>query len=292
MNEYGKTIRKIREEKGYTMQQLSDGILSISFLSKFERGNSDISISYFFQILERLSLSYDEFLFVHNDFKLDNFEIFFDKAEQAYVNRNLSKLQTLKEVQIDKWRTTKIAAYRCNTLVLDVLICILRDEFIDAEKEAIEFLFDYLFQVEVWGYYELRLYNTTMFLMPPEMVLTLSETAVEKSVYLRKLAKVNQIIIYVLLNTLTYLIRHNKYLKEYEFFLDYLGNIPIPEKDLLSRNHLLYLQGIYEVKIGNKEKGIEVVNKAISMFRELGSTGLVTERENFLLIILNDTKPK
>ncbi|MFS0612268.1 helix-turn-helix domain-containing protein [Lederbergia ruris] len=292
MNEYGKTIRKIREEKGYTMQQLSDGILSISFLSKFERGNSDISISYFFQILERLSLSYDEFLFVHNDFKLDNFETFFDKAEQAYVNRNLSKLQTLKEVQIDKWRTTKIAAYRCNTLVLDVLICILRDEFIDAEKEAIEFLFDYLFQVEVWGYYELRLYNTTMFLMPPEMVLTPSETAVEKSVYLRKLAKVNQIIIYVLLNTLTYLIRHNKYLKEYEFFLDYLGNIPIPEKDLLSRNHLLYLQGIYEVKIGNKEKGIEVVNKAISMFRELGSTGLVTERENFLLIILNDTKPK
>ncbi|GIN58008.1 XRE family transcriptional regulator [Lederbergia ruris] len=292
MNEYGKTIRKIREEKGYTMQQLSDGILSISFLSKFERGNSNISISYFFQILERLSLSYDEFLFVHNDFKLDNFETFFDKAEQAYVNHNLSKLQTLKEVQIDKWRTTKIAAYRCNTLVLDVLICILRDEFIDAEKEAIEFLFDYLFQVEVWGYYELRLYNTTMFLMPPEMVLTLSETAVEKSVYLRKLAKVNQIIIYVLLNTLTYLIRHNKYLKEYEFFLDYLGNIPIPEKDLLSRNHLLYLQGIYEVKIGNKEKGIEVVNKAISMFRELGSTGLVTERENFLLIILNDTKPK
>lgn len=289
MNEYGKTIRKIREEKGYTMQQLSDGILSTSFLSKFERGNSDISISYFFQILERLSLSYDEFLFVHNDFKLDNFETFFDSAEQAYVNRNLSKLQTLKEVQMDKWRTTKIAAYRCNTLVLDVLIGILRDEFIDSEKEEIEFLFDYLFQVEVWGYYELRLYNTTMFLMPPETVLTLSETAVEKSVYLRKLAKVNQIIIYILLNTLTYLIRHNKYLREYEFFLDYLDNIPIPEKDLLSRNHLLYLQGIYEVKIGNKEKGTELVNKAISMFRELGSTGLVTERENFLLIILNDT---
>lgn len=190
---------------------------------------------------------------------------------------------------MDKWRTTKIAAYRCNTLVLDVLIGILRDEFIDSEKEEIEFLFDYLFQVEVWGYYELRLYNTTMFLMPPETVLTLSETAVEKSVYLRKLAKVNQIIIYILLNTLTYLIRHNEYLREYKFFLDYLDNIPIPEKDLLSRNHLLYLQGIYEVKIGNKEKGTKLVNKAISMFRELGSTGLVTERENFLLIILNDT---
>lgn len=288
MNEYGKTIRKIREEKGYTLQQLSDGILSTSFLSKFERGNSDISISYFFRILERLSLSYDEFLFIHNDFNLDNFETFFDKAEQAYVNRNLSKLQALKEVHMDKWRITKITTYRCNTLVLDVLIGILRNEFIDAEKEEIEFLFDYLFQVEVWGYYELRLYNTTMFLMPPEMVLTLSETAYEKSVYLRKLAKVNQIIIYILLNTLTYLLRNNKYVRAYGLFLDYLGNLSIPEKDLLSRNHLLYLQGIYEIKIGNKEKGIEIVNKAISMFRELGSTGLLTERENFLQIILNE----
>ncbi|MBS4220987.1 helix-turn-helix domain-containing protein [Bacillus sp. FJAT-49711] len=289
MNDYGKTIRKIREEKGYTLQQLSDGILSTSFLSKFERGNSDISVSYFLKILEKLSLSYDEFLFVHNDFNLDNFETFFDKAEQAYVKRNLSKLQTLKEVHMDKWRTTKVAAYRCNTLVLDVLINIVRDEFVEAEKEAIEFLFDYLFQVEVWGYYELRLYNATMFLMPPKMVLTLSETAYKKSVYLRKLAKVNQIIIYILSNTITYLLRHNIYLRECKVFLGYLDNISIPEKDLLSRNHLLYLQGLYEIKIGNKEKGIEVANKAISMFRELGSTSLVTERENFLHILLNDT---
>lgn len=289
MNKYGKTIRKIREEKGYTMKQLADGIMSISFLSKFERGNSDISISYFFKILEKLSLTYDEFLFVHHDFNLDNFEAFFDEAEQAYVNRNLSKLKELKEDQMDKWSGTKIAAYRCNTLVLEVLIRVLRDEFVEADKESIEFLFDYLFKVEVWGYYELRLYNATMFLMPPEMVLTLSETAYKKSVYLRKLAKVNQIIIYLLLNTLTYLLRNNTFLREYKLFLDYLGNISIPEKDLLSRNHLLYLQGIYEIKTGNKEKGIEVVNHAISMFRELGSMGLVTERENFLQIILNDT---
>jgi len=288
MNKYGKTIRKVREEKGYTLQQLSDGILSVSFLSKFERGDSDISVSYFFQILEKLSLSYDEFLFIHNDFKLDNFDTFFDKAEQAYVNRDLTQLRNLKEAHLDKWRTTKIAAYRCNTLVLDVLISILSDESIEAEQEALEFLFDYLFKVEVWGYYELRLYNSTMHLMPFEMVMTLSKTAYEKSVLFRGFKKVHHMIIYILLNTLTYLLGPRKYVEEYKIFLGYIDNISIPEKDLFSRNHLLYMQGIYEIKTGNKEKGIEIVNKAISMFRELGSTGLVIERENYLKIILND----
>lgn len=290
MKDYGRTIRKIREEKGYTIQQLSEGILSTSFLSKFERGNSDITVSYFLKILEKLSLSYDEFLFVHNDFNLDNFEVFFDKAEQAYVSRDLSKLIALKGVHLEKWRTTNIAAYRCNTLVLDVLISILKDEFVSAEKEAVEFLFDYLFKVEVWGYYELRLYSATMFLMQPEMVLTLSETAYAKSIYLRKLSKVNQIIIYILLNTLTYLLRHKKYLSECKVFIGYLDEISIPEKDLLSRNHLLYLQGIYEIQKGNQEKGIEDVQKAISMFRELGSTGLLIERENYLKIILKNNE--
>ncbi len=289
MNKYGKTIRKVRKEKGYTLQQLADGILSISFLSKFERGDSDISVSYFFQILEKLSLSYEEFLFIHNDFNLDNSDTFFDKAEQAYVNRDLTQLQNLKEVYLDKWRTINIAAYRCNTLVLDVLISILSDKFIDAEQEALEFLFDYLFKVEVWGYYELRLYNSTMHLMPLEMVMTLSKTAYEKSVPFRGLKKVHNIIIYILLNTLTYLLGPNKYVEEYKIFLGYIDQITIPEKDLFSRNHLLYMQGIYEIKVGNREKGVKIVNKAISMFRELGSTGLVIERKNYLKIILNGT---
>ena len=65
MKKYRRNFRKVREQKGSTIQQIADGILSISFLSKFERGESDISISYFFQILERLSLSYEEFLYVH-----------------------------------------------------------------------------------------------------------------------------------------------------------------------------------------------------------------------------------
>ena len=96
MKKYGETIRIIREQKGYTIRQIAEGILSISFLSKFERGDSDISVSYFFQILERLTLSYEEFLYVHNDFQLENFETFFDKAEQAYINRDLDQLRNLK----------------------------------------------------------------------------------------------------------------------------------------------------------------------------------------------------
>ena len=36
MKNYGETFRTIREQKGYTMKQVSHEIVSISFLSKFD----------------------------------------------------------------------------------------------------------------------------------------------------------------------------------------------------------------------------------------------------------------
>ena len=174
--------------------------------------------------------------------------------------------------------------------MLDVFISILSDEYIDAEKEALEFLFEYLFKVEAWGYYELRLYNSTMLLMPPKMVITLSKTAYEKSVDFREFKKVNDVIIAILLSTLTYLLGPIKYVEEYKVFLTYIENITIPENLLYSRNHLLYMKGVFEIKTGNREKGIAIVNKAISIFHELGSTGLVIEWDNYLQIILDYTE--
>ncbi|MGE8205440.1 helix-turn-helix domain-containing protein [Heyndrickxia sp. NPDC080065] len=101
MKTYGETLRKIRKQKGFTMEQLANGIFSVSFLSKFERGESDISLSYFSLILEKLCLTFDEFFYIHNDFELDHLETFFNETDKAYSNRNLLQIQRLKK---KKWK--------------------------------------------------------------------------------------------------------------------------------------------------------------------------------------------
>lgn len=292
LKKYGETLRKIREQKGYTMQQLAAGILSVSFLSKFERGESDISLGYITHLLERLSLTFEEFFYLHDDgVGPGQLEYFFDKANEAYVNRDLKQLKQLREIALDKWETHGLETFRCNTLMLDVYESIIRGEMTTSSDDALDFLYAYLFDVEIWGYYELRLYNSTMLLMPPEMVMTLSKNAFEKSARFGKLKKNDKVITPILINTLIYLMGgQTLYVEQYKIFLGYLESLDIPEDDLYIRNALLQIKGIHGIKIGNREKGIKMVNKAISIFAELGSKGLAVTAENYLKIVLDEKK--
>ncbi|WP_415579176.1 helix-turn-helix domain-containing protein [Filibacter tadaridae] len=291
MKKYGETVRRIREQKGYTMQQLAEGILSVSFLSKFERGESDISLSYIIRLLERLSLTFEEFFYLHDSVGPGELEHFFDKANEAYVNRDLEQLTQLRKIALDKWEIHGLETFRCNLVMLGVYECIIRGEKTTSTGDSLEFLYAYLFEVEIWGYYELRLYNSTMFLMPPEMVITLSKNAFEKSSRFGKLKKTDKTIIAILMNTLTYMMGGAvPYVEQYKVFLGYLESLDIPEDDLYIRNTQLQIKGIYEIKIGNRVKGIDMVQKTISIFTDLGSNELAATAENYLNIVLDEKK--
>ena len=287
MKKYGETVRRVREQKGYTMKQLAEGILSVSFLSKFERGESDISLSHITRLLEKLSLTFEEFFYLHEDVGFDRLDYFFDKVDEAYVNRDLVLLTELKEIALEKWEIHGLETFRHNLIMINVYDSIIRSEKIDFREDSLSFLYSYLFDVEIWGYYELKLYNSTMFLMPPEMVITLSKNAFEKSFRFRKLKKIHKTIIAILINTLTYMMGGAvPYTEQYKVFLGYLESLDIPEDELYIRNSLLQVKGIYEIKIGNREKGVEMVQKAISIFNDLGSNELAVTTENYLTIVL------
>lgn len=62
--DFGKTIKDIRKNKGYTQVFTSRDIISQSSYSKFEKGESDINSVTFFKLLQRLELTTDEFFFL------------------------------------------------------------------------------------------------------------------------------------------------------------------------------------------------------------------------------------
>lgn len=291
MKTYGTTIRKIRKQKGYTIQQLAEGIVSVSFLSKFERGESDISLRFMTHLLDRLSLSFEEFFFLDDPSSLDSLEYFFSNAEDAYTNRDLEQLEYLKKIAMDKWKLQGLIPYRCIIIVLDVYKNIIHNEAIASDHESLDYLYHYLFDVEIGGYFELKLYNSTMYLMPLDRVMIFSKLAYEKSARFRNLKKVDKVIVPVLMNTLIYLTRQSSFsIEQYETFYNYLKNLPIPEDDLYVRNSFLQIEGFYEISVGNVEEGIEMVRKSISILCDLGSAKLANTVDNFLKIVLDEQK--
>lgn len=114
MELYGVTLRQFRKQKGYTLAELAKGIVSVSFLSKFERGESEISLSHFHRMLEKMALSFEEFFFIHNHYVQDDLELFFNSADDAYHSRDLGTLNELKVSEKRKWEQFRLETARCN----------------------------------------------------------------------------------------------------------------------------------------------------------------------------------
>ncbi|GAA0471977.1 helix-turn-helix domain-containing protein [Alkalibacillus silvisoli] len=293
--EYGKTLRMIRKQKGITLKQLADGICSVSFLSKFERGDSDITLSLMTRLIEKLMMNFDEFLYIHHDYQPDQLEQFFKTASTAYLNRDVKQLKQLKNGQINKWKQYGVETYHYNALLIEVYESIVDKDYIDegVQENDIRLLSDYLFRVEVWGYYELTLYNGTLLLLKPDMVIMLSRTAYEKSARFREYKKVDDEITAVLFNTIIFLLGsvnrfHEEftYQKEISEFISYLETIAIPESNLTERVYLLQLKGSYDIRTGNKEEGTAKIKQTIQLLNDLNATKMANNIEQYLVQII------
>ena len=62
----GMTLRKVRKGKQVSLSSVADEHLSKSQISRFERGESEISCTRLINILDKLHISFDEFLILHD----------------------------------------------------------------------------------------------------------------------------------------------------------------------------------------------------------------------------------
>ncbi|TFB14264.1 Rgg/GadR/MutR family transcriptional regulator [Filobacillus milosensis] len=291
LESYGSTFREIRKQKGFTLQELAEGIVSVSFLSKFERDQSEISLSLFKLLLSRLAVSFDEFFYLHNE-NADHFEKFFKRIQEAYLEEDVSFLEQMKYKQLSIWKNTKARTARCNVIAIERLIDLIKKQTISSSDEDIQFLYDFLFNVEVWGKYELLLYNLTMHLLPIEMVITLSRTAYKKSARYQGMKNGKQMVATVLLNTMVTLTGiPNQTVHPYaEEFLNYLEQINLDDVDIAEKLSRKSVRGYYELKTGNISKGEEIIRAVISFYRTLESHQLADKEEKYLEFYLNHIK--
>ena len=64
--EYGQLVRKIRLDKGFSQKEIYSGIVTKSYCIEFEKGNHDLSFRLLAQVLERLLVDVEEFIFLYD----------------------------------------------------------------------------------------------------------------------------------------------------------------------------------------------------------------------------------
>lgn len=218
----GKVIRDIRISKNLPSNKVYKNILSRPAIARFEKGLSDTTVEKFFEIIDVLNITLEEFEVIYK--KEENKDLHYTrKYIEAYYNKDVV---VLKQITIDAqndYMITGNVKFRHYQALVSLLIDDLSGT--DDYGSDLNVLQDYLINCNNWGYYEVTLFTNTMSFYSNELI---------DLVYSR--AK----------NTLLMLKNLKRYRNEIALMLFNILEIKIVSKDV--RKAVFYLKELNEIK--------------------------------------------
>lgn len=280
MKKLGHVFRSMRVAKNLSLKDIAQGDISISFLSKFERDESDISLSKFYALLNNINVTIEEFTFIANDYKLLDQEILLDDIKDAYESNNIILLEKYKNKELDLFKQTKSPAHKLNSIMIGAIIHTL-DSSKGVSQEDRTYISDYLLSIDTWGYFEIVLFGNSMNLLTMDSMIILSKEILKKTKMYMNLRVNRQEVIRILLNALIYCIEGERYTDSLYFIKtleDFLKN-----KDLFyEKTKLLFIRGVFDIKTNKVDIGTDHCKKAIQIMYDLGSVELAINHEEYL----------
>lgn len=287
MKKFGESLRKIRESKGVTIKQAAGHTVTPAFLSKFERGESEISFSKLIEILDHINVDIDEFLLQANNFEKYPQNIFLSGLSDAVDAKSNVMLKNLEETELLLYKKEKNIRYKHN-----IYLCRLYATIVNETEPNIsdwEPIKNYLFGVEDWSYYEFLLYANAIPFLPTEIIELLSKSVYQKGMRYLSLTENKNGLTETLLNTIEILIKRDRldmaatYFTLVESLLDSPDSIFEMIRLKLYHGAILYMSG-------NSEEGLQNMDNAIKALNMSGYRGnQIPEFEKFEKIIVKKT---
>ena len=263
----GITLRKVRKGKQISLCSVADEHLSKSQISRFERGESEISCIRLINILNKLHITLDEFLVLHNE-DYTNAELFANLVQyirKQYSSHNIKNIAAL---------LSDSSLYTLNSFEKTMIKSILHtmdSSIIPSNKELLQ-LTDYLFKVEKWGYYEITLLGNCVRTINYNSYFLLTKEMLNNYIY-SSLNKTNKrIVTQLAINCLILSVDKEEFsnctclITEIKALLD-------NELNFYEQTVFLYATGYFEFK-RHSDSGIEKMKQAIQVLDILGEDKL------------------
>lgn len=102
MEQIGKVFRQLRESRNISLRQATGGQFSPSMLSRFETGQSELSVEKFLFALENISASVEEILFLARGFQYDTDSELRKEITDVLDPKNIAPLEDLYRKEYEK----------------------------------------------------------------------------------------------------------------------------------------------------------------------------------------------
>ena len=263
----GITLRKVRKGKKISLCSVADEHLSKSQISRFERGESEISCIRLINILDKLHISLDEFLVLHDE-DYTNTELFANLVQ--YIRKQYSS-QNIKNIAALLSDSSHYTLNSFEKTMIKSILHTMDSSIIPSNKELLQ-LTDYLFKVEKWGYYEITLLGNCVRTINYNSYFLLTKEMLNNYIY-SSLNKTNKrIVTQLAINCLILSVDKEEFsnctclITEIKALLD-------NELNFYEQTVFLYATGYFEFK-RHSDSGIEKMKQAIQVLDILGEDKL------------------
>lgn len=284
MKNYGLIFKKFRKSRGLKLKDIARDGLSVSHISRFENGESELTISKFMLALERLNVSIDEFIYTVNDFHKDELSELLDNIRMFVTEKNIDGLKNLLIKMLEKDKPEKYH-------LLNLILVKIRLQEMSGEKfyedRDIDYLTNYLFEVEYWGYYEILLLGNTLDVLNHDTFFILSRELIRRSDFYKDIPKNRQLICNLTLNAFIICIENEK-LNDAAYFKKQLDLLGFKEYELYERLVFNYAINLFEFKKNKNNISVIEMKKCIAAMKLAGSNIIASKYESHLGKILKN----
>ena len=267
MQNLGEVFKELRKSRNVSLQEATGGEFTYAMLSKFERGEADLSSMKLITALDNIHSDLNEFLYLVRGFSQKKVLAFQENLWDLYDREGIDSLHSLYEETTQKYRSSDETSYLLQMIRIKSLL-VFFDSEIRATDEELTFLYDYFFTIDIWGNYELELFSTISTLFPLPLYFKYSREMLQKTDLLGSLPSNKVGIDTILINGLFKAIEEKDKLKA-DYFIFQIEKRELPESQAYLKIIYMIAKGYYDTIFNVKNKGLEKIQRGITILQDL-----------------------
>mgnify|MGYP000880446622 FL=1 len=269
MENLGKVFREFRISKNYSLKEAAGEACSTSQLSRFELGESDLATSRFFEILDNIHVTLENFMDKARNFQHHEHVSLMAQIIPLYYSNDIAGFQKLQREQLEKAKSSNNPLYfELNWILLQGLIC-QRDASYSMKQIDLDKVADYLFKIEEWTMYELILFGNLYSFYDVEYVTRLGREVMEREEFYQVIGRHRKLVLILALNCYQHCLENFAF-ENASYFEAYVEKIIGNGIKLYERNIFHYLKGFSLYQKGQCKEGCKQMQEAMHIFDLLG----------------------
>ncbi|MEY8370986.1 helix-turn-helix domain-containing protein [Aerococcaceae bacterium 50-4] len=257
----GTIYRDLRQERGLTLKDATTGEISYSQLSKFERGESSITIHHLVKLVHNLGISFSEFISAIEEFE-NPYQFYIEEIDSAYKQGDIDGLKSIIQTHENLFMETNQILFNYNAIMTKILLNDLAEVEIPENEQVL--ISDYILKCSIWTTYEVILLGNAIRGLTQSMQVILVQEIVKKLPTLQEGNVIKSHLLNILFNVCFDRLRTGDTVEVKKMIHTIQAELSM--NAYYFKNRLLFLNGLVAIVEGQLEAGTGKCQKAIQVF--------------------------